>query len=94
MIGIVREVFAKKKLVSDQVPVDYVSNFILVASAVGAAKKGLNLYHCASSSVNPLTWRATRDYMYEYFQKFPSEKKLVKTPYIEVYRNEHIFKVF
>lgn len=47
--GVLEYVYAKKNNVADLIPVDYVSNAIIVSTALSANKPGLTVVHSNSS---------------------------------------------
>ena len=59
-MGILQFLPGDISLIGDQIPVDYTSNCIIVATALRANQNKLSVYHSASSSVNPLTWAMVR----------------------------------
>lgn len=54
--GIVNYVRGKGENIADLVPVDYVSNSIIVATAFEANKPNIAVVHCGTSHANPITW--------------------------------------
>jgi len=77
--------------VGDQIPVDYVSNCIIAATAHRAKKNKLSIIHSASSSINPCTWAMVRKYLFEYGNKTKIHVALRK-PKFKIYKNEKIYQ--
>ena len=65
--------------VGDQIPVDYVSNILIAATANHAWKDSLEIVHAATSSINPFTWTMTIKYIVAYFDRFNFPGSLAKT---------------
>ncbi|XP_061381934.1 putative fatty acyl-CoA reductase CG5065 isoform X2 [Danaus plexippus] len=79
--GMTRVFYGDSSAVCDMIPVDYVSNFIIIAAAKGASNKELNVYNICSSSVNPISWKAAADlYLEESLKhpRFPGQLKPTK----------------
>lgn len=55
-MGIVNYVNGDGSNIADLVPVDYVSNIIITATAIYANKPVLNVIHMGTSHQNPITW--------------------------------------
>lgn len=55
-LGIVRVINGDHKKIGDVIPVDLVSNTIIVASAHNFRQTNLPIYHVGSSDRNPITW--------------------------------------
>jgi hypothetical protein len=55
-VGVLNYVNSKEDNIADIIPVDLVSNAIIVSSAMCADKPGLTIVHSNSSNVNPVTW--------------------------------------
>lgn len=54
-LGVIKEMKGKKETIFDIVPVDFVANMIIVATAFNINKNGLPVYHASSSQRNPIT---------------------------------------
>ena len=54
--GIINYVPGHNDIISDLVPVDFVSNTIIVCTAIEACKPKLAIVHCGTSHQNPVTW--------------------------------------
>lgn len=51
-----KHVQANHKNITDIIPVDVVSNEIIVTGALCANSKKVNVFNCGTSCNNPLTW--------------------------------------
>jgi fatty acyl-CoA reductase len=65
-VGVLNYVNSKEDNIADIIPVDLVSNAIIVSSAMCADKPGLTVVHSNSSNVNPVTWGNYIKYGMEY----------------------------
>ena len=65
-IGIVNYVYGNGENIADLIPVDYVSNAIIVATAQKANRAGLTVINIGSSHQNPITWSKYMEYAFEY----------------------------
>jgi hypothetical protein len=78
--------------VTDIIPVDYVTNSIIVSTAMSADKPGLTVVHSNSSHANPVTWQQYMQHGIDILTKMPlstqnfkidigftSKKKVLKT---------------
>jgi hypothetical protein len=54
--GIINYIPGGNDVTCDIIPVDYVSNTILVASALHANQPSLSVINCGTSHQNPVTW--------------------------------------
>jgi fatty acyl-CoA reductase len=59
-LGVIRVGHGSLDLISDQVPVDMVADSVLVCAAFYAHSNQFNIYHCVSSSHNPVTWNQSK----------------------------------
>ncbi|KAM3137875.1 hypothetical protein pb186bvf_009956 [Paramecium bursaria] len=74
-IGLVKVYKGNGSLITDQVPVDFVVDQILVAAAYEANQKSLQIYHSGTSARNPVTWEFMKDICLEYWnQNVPQVK--------------------
>lgn len=55
-VGIINLVHGNVTNIGDLVPVDLVSNTIIVATALKAYKPDFTVMHCGTSHSNPITW--------------------------------------
>lgn len=56
-MGLVKVLYGDEDLIGDNVPVDFVVDYILVATAYTNSHDGVEIMHCTSSARNPMTWR-------------------------------------
>jgi fatty acyl-CoA reductase len=70
-IGIVNWIHGDPLNVADLIPVDIVSNMIIVGTAIQANKPNLRIVHSASSHRRPLTWIDFKNYTFEYLKHQP-----------------------
>ena len=62
---------ADPDIILDIVPVDFVVNAILAAAEATARRGGIEVYHVATGTQNPLYFRGIFEATYEYFVKYP-----------------------
>ena len=62
---------ADPDIILDIIPVDFVVNAILAAAAATADRGGIEVYHVATGTQNPLYFRGIFEATYEYFVKHP-----------------------
>ena len=67
--GVLKYVYTKVDNIADLIPVYYVSNAIIVASALQANKPGLTVVHSNSSHANPVTWSGFMESGYKFLAK-------------------------
>ena len=60
----------------DMIPVDFVSNSILVGTASQAGSDSLTVAHCASSHLNPVTWKRYSQHVLDYSRVQPMDQRL------------------
>jgi alcohol-forming fatty acyl-CoA reductase len=90
-MGVINFIHGKKNNIADLIPVDIVSNMIIVGTAHQANKKELKVIHSSSSNRRPVTWVEYKEYIFEYLKNNPYNIQLFK-PYIEFIENDKIFK--
>lgn len=90
-LGILHEVQGNLNNVGDQIPVDYVSDAIIVAAAAFAGSKNINVIHSASSTKNPLKWSLAKKIVIPYFNENPSEKRVGKS-HFTMFENPKVLK--
>ena len=91
-IGIVKFLPGNLDTVGDQVPVDFVTDMIIVAAAYAANKKKVSVFHSCTSSKNPTTFRIVRDTMKDYFTRHPPEKRIGK-PDFDLVENRKFYQL-
>ena len=62
---------ADPDIILDIIPVDFVVNAILAAAEATARHGGIEVYHVATGTQNPLYFRGIFEATYEYFMKYP-----------------------
>ena len=62
---------ADPDIILDIIPVDFVVNAILAAAEATARRGGIEVYHIATGTQNPLYFRGIFEATYEYFMKSP-----------------------
>ena len=62
---------ADPDIILDIIPVDFVVNAILAAAEATARRGGIEVYHVATGTQNPLYFRGIFEATYEYFMKYP-----------------------
>ncbi|EKX41704.1 hypothetical protein GUITHDRAFT_55447, partial [Guillardia theta CCMP2712] len=74
------------ELVGDQIPVDLVTNAILVAAAEACSKGPgfFRIYHSGSSTRNPVRWSLCAEAVARFWKKRPSSKSQLKCQYTMV----------
>ncbi len=92
--GLMHYVYAAGSAVVDLVPVDYVSNLILAATSYTAKRlqPEVNVFHSASSNLNPLLISFFREYLLAYTQKNPYYREFSK-PHARPIGNPFLFKL-
>ncbi len=74
-LGLIKTLYGDENLIGDQIPVDTVVNFILVAAAFNACKEQ-EVYHVSSSASNPVSWKFAKDIVVEYWNKNRTEQRI------------------
>ncbi|EGR30131.1 hypothetical protein IMG5_141120 [Ichthyophthirius multifiliis] len=86
-IGMIRYLEADEKSIADIVPVDCVSDQIIVSSALYAVNQSVNVMNCGTSFKNPVEWKLTHKQCSLYWKNNPSKKQMV-------YKSENISDMF
>ena len=68
-IGILKYVHGDPDSIADLIPVDFVCNQIIVATALNANKPGLQVIHSTTSHTRPLTWQVFSDTSINYLKR-------------------------
>ena len=92
-VGIINFIPARCDNNFDVVPVDIVSNGIIITSAYAARENGcLHIYNQGTSQINPVTMSAYKENILQYFKFFSFNRKVfpVKVQFI---RNELEYKI-
>ena len=85
--GVLNYINTKKDNISDIIPVDYVSNAIIVSTVMCADKPGLTVVHSSSSHVNPVTWGEYLKYGFDFVTYQPLSTQVFK-PKIDFVQNK------
>ncbi|CDW88677.1 male sterility protein [Stylonychia lemnae] len=72
-IGALQFVPSNKNNRGDMIPVDFVSNSVLVGTAFQANRNSLQIQHCATSHQNPILWVDYVIHVLDYARKKPME---------------------
>lgn len=75
-MGALRYVYGKANNVGDMVPVDFVSNSMIVAAMYYANTPEMQVVHCSTSHRNPIKWGKARDDMASFTNNHPPPKAL------------------
>ena len=76
-LGLINYIQANTDNNFDIVPVDIISNSILITSAYAAREKGcLHIYNQGTSQVNPLTFLNFKENLLNYAKNFDFNKKI------------------
>ena len=90
-IGILNYVYGSMSNIADIVPVDYVSNSILVSTALCADKPGLTVVHASTSHQNPVRWGEFIEKGFEYIKYQPASIQVFK-PDVTFIENKKLLK--
>lgn len=77
-IGMIKHLHANPDSIGDIIPVDIVSNEVIVTGALCANTNTLNVFNCGTSSRNPHTWKMSKLWNQVYWENHPPEKRLSK----------------
>jgi len=91
-LGVLKELHGNSDIIGDQIPVDYVADLIITASADSMNKNKLQVYHCGSSHRNPSTGWQTMRYLWSHIGRNPFEK-MIDYPSFDVYKNKTLFSL-
>jgi len=91
-IGLLKFVQGRAENIGDQIPVDFVSDTIIVAAAAYAKSPEINVVHSASSTQNPVSWRRASAIMSKYFKANLPAKRLA-SPHFRLIPSETELKV-
>jgi len=89
--GLLEFVNGDETNLADIIPVDYVSNAIIVSTALLANKPALTVVHSSSSHQNPITWRMYLTFGYPTVEKQPLSMQLAQ-PDIYFIKNTKLLK--
>lgn len=74
-LGLLKTLNGDIQLIGDQVPVDYVADFIIVTAAYQACRNELQIFHCCSSARNPMTWSIAKEQVESFWSRNPSSQQ-------------------
>lgn len=77
-LGLLEYITCREDSISDIVPVDYVSNAIIVGTALEANKPGLSVCHSSTSHANPITWGEFMKFGFDYLITQPMGMQVFK----------------
>lgn len=86
-IGMLKYLHANSNNIGDIIPVDIVSDEVIVTGALCANTNDLNVFNCGSSSKNPMLWGLSKKQTMLYWTMNPPEKRLSK-PNIRLIKND------
>lgn len=90
--GVLRELVGNKNIVIDLVAVDIVANMIIASAAYQGDKKTLEIYHCGSSSRNPLKSGNCLHSMIKYLTDHKPKIMGNASPSLKLFKNETLYK--
>lgn len=76
--GVINYIYGRYDGIADIIPVDYVSNAIIVSTAMCADKPGLTVVHSNSSHLNPISWGKYTSIGYTYLETQPLSTQVFK----------------
>ncbi|OMJ67832.1 hypothetical protein SteCoe_34905 [Stentor coeruleus] len=90
-LGEIRAVMGNNKFITDQIPVDYVANCVIVAAAYACKVGKLPIIHIGTSARNPVIWRKCMKIVWEYWNNYHTNKydghcKLTLVPDYTIYK--------
>jgi 1-acyl-sn-glycerol-3-phosphate acyltransferase len=81
-LGLLKIAIGNQNNIGDQIPVDLVSNAVIVCAALYCKPFAPNVVHVGSSARNPVRWRTCREVITAYWKKFPAEKAFGKVTFL------------
>ncbi|EAS00429.1 male sterility protein (macronuclear) [Tetrahymena thermophila SB210] len=75
-IGMLKYIHANRNAIGDVVPVDVVSDQIIVTGALCANLRDLSVFNASTSSRNPMLWEVSERNTVQYWRANPPEKRL------------------
>lgn len=73
----------------DLIPVDFVTNHIIVSTAHQSKRPGLTVFHSSTSDANPITWHQFIEYAYNFIKTQPFHMQ-VFTPSVTFIENQKL----
>lgn len=92
-IGMIRYLQADERSIADIIPVDCVSDQILVVAALCANNKETNIVNSGTSCKNPVEWDLTQKQCTLYWTNNPS-KKQVSNVSVKLITNQRLLKFY
>lgn len=90
-IGMLKHIHANPNAIGDVVPVDVVSDEVIVTGAICANAKDISVFNCGTSSRNPMIWEISRKQTELYWSLNPPEKRLSK-PRPQLIKDEKVLR--
>lgn len=81
-LGLLKIAIGNENNIGDQVPVDIVSNTVIVCGALFCKSQSPSVVHIGTSSINPIRWKTSAEIVKAYWTKFPPEKAISKVGFI------------
>lgn len=90
-IGMLTHIHVNPNLIGDIIPVDVVSDEVIVCGALCASNNELNIFNCSTSSRNPMTWKISQKRAIAYWKLNPPEKRLQQIT-VKLLENESLVR--
>ena len=81
-LGLLKISIGNQNFIGDQVPVDIVSNAVIVSAALFCRPHEPYIIHVGTSARNPIRWKTCKDILTVYWTKFPPEKAISKPSFV------------
>lgn len=81
-LGLLKIAIGNENNIGDQVPVDIVSNAVIVSAALFCKSGQPNVVHIGTSARNPIRWKTSAEIVKAYWTKFPPEKAISRVGFI------------
>jgi 1-acyl-sn-glycerol-3-phosphate acyltransferase len=91
-MGLIKSIRGDPNVIGDQIPVDYVGDYMITAAAVYAKTGKVKVIHCSTSAGNPITWGESMEIVKSYFIENPPDKKVAPCTF-RLEKNERILKL-
>ena len=91
-LGMLKHLQAKPKAIIDIIAADICCNLIITATAYQANRNTLQVFHCASSTRNPITVGEIMEYFSKYYQ-IQLSKQRISNPNLTYYSNRTSYQV-
>jgi len=91
-LGVVKTAIGNGNNIGDQVPVDTVTNAMLVAAALLCSREELNVVHVGTSALNPVLWGKCAEVVQAYWRRHPPEKRVSRVNF-NFYQNKKLYGV-